>query len=84
MICTPHPVFFGDQSEKNEMFGAYRAYGEEERCIQGLVWKSERRDRLEDPGVDGRRILRWIFKKVEMMTWTGSVCLRRSIDGGHL
>jgi len=28
-----------------------------------LVEKSEGRNHLEDPGVDGRIILRWIFRK---------------------
>jgi hypothetical protein len=27
--------------------------------------ESERRDHLEDPGVDGRIILRWISRKLE-------------------
>jgi hypothetical protein len=33
----------------------------EERCIQ---WgKIRKRDHTEDPGVDGRIILKWIFKQ---------------------
>jgi hypothetical protein len=35
----------------------------EERCIQ-LVWGNLRKvDHLKDPRVDGRIILRWIFRK---------------------
>jgi hypothetical protein len=30
------------------------------------------RDHLEDPGVDERIILRWIFRKWEVGVWTGS------------
>ena len=37
---------------------ACSAYGGEERYIQGLVGKP-----VEDPGFDGRVILRWIFRK---------------------
>jgi hypothetical protein len=33
-----------------------------------LVGKQEERDQLEHPGVDGRKILRWIFRK-----WDGGV-----------
>ena len=40
------------------------AYGGEERRIQGFWWgKLRERDHLEDPGVDGRKILTWIFGK---------------------
>jgi len=47
-----------------------------------LVGKSEERDYLGDPGVDGRIILRWIFRKVDMGVWTGSRWLGMRIGGG--
>jgi len=44
------------------MGGACRTYGE--RRIQGFVRGDLReRDHLDDPGVDGKIILRWIFRK---------------------
>ena len=48
------------------MGGACSRYGGEERFIQGFGGKNLReRDHLEDPGVDGRIILTWIFRKWE-------------------
>jgi hypothetical protein len=50
---------------------------------KGFGVETREKRHLKDPGVDGRRILRWILKKVEMRAWTESICLRRSIDGGN-
>ena len=36
----------------------------ERRCVyRVLVGKPEGRNHLEDPGIDGRIILRWLFRK---------------------
>ena len=38
--------------------------GRKEMCMQGFGWETlEERDQLEDQGVGGRVILKWIFKK---------------------
>jgi len=37
-------------------------YGGEERCIQGFGGENMRdRDHLQDPGIDGMILLRWIL-----------------------
>jgi hypothetical protein len=41
-------------------------------------------DNLGDPGIDGRIILRCIFRKWDVRTWTGSMWLRIETGGGNL
>jgi hypothetical protein len=40
------------------------------------------RDQLEDSGVDGRIILRWILRDWYVEVWTGSSWLRIGTGGG--
>jgi len=42
------------------------------------------RDQCGDPGIDGRIILRRIFRKWDVGVWTGSSCLTIETGGGHL
>jgi hypothetical protein len=39
---------------------------------------------LEEPGVDGRIILRWIFRKWDVRLWTGPSWLRIGTVGKRL
>ena len=53
----------------------------------GSWWGDVREgDHLEDPGIDGRIILRWIFRKWDggggAMDWL--IWLRTGTGGGHL
>jgi hypothetical protein len=42
------------------------------------------RDHWGDPGVDGRIILRWKFRKWDVGVWTGLSWLRIETGGEHL
>ena len=57
-----------------------------ERCIRGFGGETSRKGsvHLEDPGVDGRIILRWFFRKWEGVVGTGWSWLRIGTGGGHL
>ena len=66
------------------MSGTCSAYGGEERRIQGFGGENKVRDHLRDPGVGGRIILRWIFRKWDVGVWTESSWLRIGAGGGNL
>jgi hypothetical protein len=52
---------------------------------RGLSWENLREgDHLEDPGVDGRIILQWIFESLDGGAWTRSIWLRIGTGGGLL
>jgi len=64
--------------------GACSACGEEERRVQGCGGNPTERDHLGDPVVDGRIILRWVFRKWDVGAWTGSICFRTGRGVGLL
>jgi len=41
-----------------------------------MVGKPEGKNPLERPGVDGKKKLRWIFRKWDVGVWTGLIWLR--------
>jgi hypothetical protein len=48
-----------------------------------LVRKPEGKDHCGDPGVDGRIILKRIFRKWDVGLWNGVSWLRIQTGGGH-
>jgi hypothetical protein len=60
------------------------AYGERRGVYRVLVGNSEGKRPLVDPGVDGRIILSWIFRKWNVGVLTELSWLRIETGGGHL
>jgi hypothetical protein len=58
--------------------------GRREACVCFLCGSPRKRDHWEDPGVDGRIILGWIFRKCDVGVWTGLGWLRIETGVGHL
>ena len=72
------------KSRRMRWAGMWRVRGRIEGCT-GCWWGSLReRDHWGDQDVDGRILLRWIFRKFERVVGTGWSWLRIGTDGGHL
>ena len=81
--CSPN-IVRAIKSKRMRLAG-HVARMENKRCIQGFWWGNPReRDHLGDPGVDGRIILRWIFRKWDVRAWNGLIWLRIGKGDGHL
>jgi hypothetical protein len=59
-------------------------YGERRGVYRVLVGKPEGCVHLEDPIVDGRLILRWIFRKWDVEVWTGLSWLKLRTGGRYV
>jgi len=60
----------------------YHIWGRE--VDTGFWWGDLReREHWEDPGINGRIMLRWICRN-EMGAWAGLIWLRIGTEGGHL
>jgi hypothetical protein len=83
LYCSPNIVRV-IKSRRMRMAGHVACRGRRE-VYTGFWWGNLREgDHLEEPGVDGRLILRIMFRKWDGRAWTGSIWLRIGTDGGHL
>jgi len=72
------------KSRRMRWAGHMACMGEGRGVYRVLVGQPEGKNYLGDPGIDGRIILRGIFRKWDVEVWTGSIWLRLGTGGGHL
>jgi hypothetical protein len=53
------------------MSGACSTHGERIGVYSILVGQLRERDHMEDPCIDGRIVLKWIFRKWDVGEWIG-------------
>jgi len=71
--------------KKNEMGGTCVVHGGESRRINGFGGRNPRaRDHMGDSGVNRRIILKWTFRKWDVVLWTVWSWLKRGAGGGYL
>jgi hypothetical protein len=78
-----HQIHLGDQIQKN-MGRAHSKYGGEDRCVQGWWGDLMEKQDLEELGVDGRIILKRIFKMWGGKAWNGLIWLWTGTCTAHL
>jgi hypothetical protein len=78
LYCSPNIVWV-IKSKRMRSARHVARMGDRRGVFRILVGKTD-----GNPGVDGRIILRWLFRKQDVGLWTGSRWLRIGIDGGHL
>jgi hypothetical protein len=67
MVCTAVLLTghcLGDEIKMNEMAGHVARLGNGRHVYMVLVGRLRKRGHLEDLGIDGRKLLSWILKKV--------------------
>jgi len=83
LYCSPNIVRV-IKSRRMRWVGHVARMRRGEWVYRVLVGKPEGKKHLADPCVDGRIILRWIFRKWDVGVWTGSSWLRIGTGDGHL
>jgi hypothetical protein len=63
MICTPHQILFGLSNQKELDGQACGMYGAETKGVSRVLVRKPKRKIPLGRGVDGRKTLKWIFKK---------------------
>jgi hypothetical protein len=83
LYCSPNIVRV-IKSRRMRWAGHVACMGERRNVYRVEVGKLRERGHMGNPGVDGKIILRWIFKVWDVGVWTGSSRLRIGRGGGHL
>jgi hypothetical protein len=84
VLCSSPTIVRVMKSRRMRWAGHVARMGRGEMCTWFRWENLTGRDRWGDPDVDGKIILRWIFRNWNVGVWTGLSWLRIETGGGHL
>ena len=70
-----------DKSGRMRQMGHKACTGERRGAYRGNL---SERDHFQDTGLDGRIVIKWMFKRWDGGSWTGLIWRRIGTGGGHL
>jgi hypothetical protein len=83
-LCSSPNIFRVIKSRRMRWAGHVARMGERRGVNKVFLVKTEGKKHLGGPSVDGKIILRWIFRVWDVGLCTRSSCLRIETGGGHL
>jgi len=84
VICIPHPILLVIRSIKMRWFWHVARVGEGRGCTT-FRWRTHReKDHWVKPDLDGRIILRWVFRNLNLGLCPGLSWFMIETGGGHM
>jgi hypothetical protein len=84
IICTHPQISIGRSNSGERIWRVMWQPWRGEKIVQGFCEKAQRKEPLENRGLNGRMESQWILGRLPESLWSGFIWIRTGTDGGLL